>query len=124
MVKTAKANVTQLTAIPIPAQTLERIEPILDASGKVLEKWVTVGTELLEFSRTRINRSIEAGKAIARSSSLDEAIELQAEFTRSIMRDYLDEASKLADLGTQALLESMRTLQSAARENTEQRTAA
>jgi len=124
MVKTAKANVTQLTALPIPSQALERMEPILDASGKVLEKWVTVGSELLEFSRTRINRSIEAGKAIARSNSLDEAIELQAEFTRSIMRDFLDEASKLADLGTQALLESMRTLQSGARENTEQRPAA
>jgi hypothetical protein len=119
-----KAGGTETAAITNLGPALDRLEPILDAGNKFLENWMAVGTEFLEFSRTRLSRSLEASKAIARASSLDEAIELQAEFTRSILSDFLSEASKLADLGTQALLESMRTLQPAASEATERRNAA
>ena len=66
---------------------------------------------MLEFGRNRFDRGLEMGKAIAQSTTLNEAIDLQASYTRSIVfRDYVSEAQKIADLGTRSLLDSMTTL--------------
>ena len=91
------------------------LEPIFQVGNKWFENWAAVGSELLEFSRARLDRNLEVSKAIARSSSLDQAIDLQADYARSIVRDYFAEASKLADLGTRAMLESLTMWQSSAR---------
>jgi predicted kinase len=112
-----KRGDTQVTAAFDPSQTLNGIEPIFQASNKLLETWMAVGSEILEFSRARLDRNLEVGKAIARSSSIDEAIELQADHARSTVREYFSEAGKIADLGTRALLDSFSVWQPAMRES-------
>lgn len=98
-----------------PSQAVVAIEPLLQVGNKWLENWMALGSEILEFSRIRLDRSLEASKAIARTSSLDQAIDLQADFTRSALSDYFSEATKLADLSTRAMLDSLWTWQGAAR---------
>lgn len=93
------------------------IEPLFQASNKWLETWMAVSSEILEFGKTRLDRSVEAGRAIARTSSIDQAVELQADYARSMMRDYMEEAGKLADMSTRAMLESLTALQPARRAN-------
>lgn len=112
----AKRSETQVTAPFDPSQAISGIEPIFQASNKWLESWMAVSSELLEFSRARLDRNLEVGKAIARSSSFDEAMELQADYARSTVREYFTEAGKLADLSTRALLEGMMAWQPAMRE--------
>jgi hypothetical protein len=90
-----------------PSQALSGLEPLFNAGNKWLENWMAMGSEILEFSRSRLDRNLEASKAIARSSSIDEAMDRHADYTRSIVRDYFAEASKLADLGTRAMLDSL-----------------
>jgi hypothetical protein len=119
-----KRGETQVTAALDPIQAMHGIESMFQTSNKWLESWMAVGSEILEFSRSRFDRNLEAGKAIARSSSIDEAMELQADYTRSIMRDYFSEASKLADLGTRAFLDSFWAWQPAMRGETQQRRSA
>jgi hypothetical protein len=111
-----KRGETQVTGTFDPSQALSGIEPIFQAGNKWLETWMAVGSELIEFSRSRLDRNLEMGKAIARSSSIDEAIELQADHARSTVRDYFSEAGKIADLGTRALLDSFSVWQPAMRE--------
>jgi hypothetical protein len=113
-----KRGETQVTAAFDPSQALTGIEPIFQAGNKLLETWMAVGSEILEFSRLRLDRNLEVGKAIARSSSLDEAIELQTDYARSTVREYFSEASKIADLGTRAMLDSFSVWQPAMREAT------
>jgi hypothetical protein len=113
-----KRGETQVTAAFDPSQALTGIEPIFQAGNKLLETWMAVGSEILEFSRLRLDRNVEVGKAIARSSSLDEAIELQTDYARSTVREYFSEASKIADLGTRAMLDSFSVWQPAMREAT------
>jgi hypothetical protein len=120
----AKRGDVQLTASFDPSQALGGLEPLLNAGNKLLENRVAVGSEILEFSRTRIDRNLEAGKAIVRSSSLDEAMDLQADYTRSTVRDYFAEASKLADLGTRVMLDSLWAWQPAVRGEAAQRRSA
>jgi hypothetical protein len=104
------------TPFPFDAsQAVGAIEPLLQAGNKWFENWMAVSSELLEFSRARLDRSLEVSKAMAKSSTLDEAIDLQADYTRSILRDYLSEASKLADLSTRAMLDSLWAWKAAAR---------
>jgi len=111
-----KRGETQITGAFDPSQTLSGIEPIFQASNKWLETWMAVGSELIEFSRARLDRNLEMSKAIARSSSIDEAMELQADHARSTVREYFSEAGKIADLSTRALLDSFTVWQPAMRE--------
>jgi len=97
---------------------------MIEAGNKLLENWVAVSTELLEFSRARLNRNLEVSKALASSSSIDEAIGLHSDFTRTTLQDYFAAASKLADLSTKALLAGFSSWQSASRDAGERRTAA
>lgn len=91
------------------------IEPLLQAGNKWLESWAAMSSELLDFSRARLDRSFQASQALARSGSIDEAVELQVTYTRATVRDYFAEASKLADLGTRAMLDSLWAWQPAVR---------
>jgi hypothetical protein len=117
-----KRGETQITGAVDPSQALNGIEPILQASNKWLETWMAVGSEILEFSRSRLDRNLEMSKAIARSSSIDEAMVLQADHARSTVTEYFSEASKIADLGTRALLDSFTVWQPAMREATRRAT--
>lgn len=117
-----KRGETQVSAALDPSQALAGIEPIFQAGNKLLETWMAVGSEILEFSRLRLDRNLEVGKAIARSSSIDEAIELQTDHARSTVREYFNEASKIADLGTRAMLDSFSVWQPAVREATRRAT--
>jgi phasin family protein len=87
------------------------LEPLLQVSNRLFEGWMAVGNELLEFGKSRLDRSLEMSRAMAQTTSLNEAIDVQAKFTRSAMQDYLSEANKLADLGTRSLIDSFSTLQ-------------
>ncbi len=110
-----KRSEMQISAIFDPTNTLSPLEPMFQAGNKWLEGWMTVGSEILEFGRARLDRNLELSKAMARSGSIDEAMDLHVDYTRSIMRDYFSEASKLADLGTRAFLGSLWAWQPAAR---------
>ena len=111
-----KRGETQITGAFDPSQALNGIEPMFQAGNKWLETWMAVGSELMEFSRLRLDRNLEMSKAIARSSSIDEAMVLQADHARSTVREYFSEAGKIADLSTRALLDSFTVWQPAMRE--------
>ena len=93
------------------AAAVTNLDPLFQASNRLIEAWMAVGNELLEFGKARIDRSLEMSRALAQTTSLDEAIDVQAKYTRSTMQDYFSEANKLADLGTRSLLDSFSTLQ-------------
>jgi hypothetical protein len=95
---------------------MPNFDPLFQASNRFIETWMAVSNEILEFSKSRLDRGLEMGRAIAQSTSLNEAIDVQAKFTRSTVQDYLSEANKLADLGTRSLMDSFSTLQRTAPE--------
>jgi hypothetical protein len=97
-------NTAELTGVP-------SIEPLFEVSSKLLETWAAVGTEILEFSKARLDQSLELSRAIANTGSVSEAMDVQARFTRSMMQDYIAEANKLADMSTRSMLDSFSTMQ-------------
>ncbi len=110
-----KRSDVQLTAALDPREALSGLEPLIQAGNKWLEHVMAMSSELLEFSRARIDRGLEASKASARSTSIDQAVDVQTDFARSMVQDYLAEAGKLADLGSRAMLETLAAWQPASR---------
>ena len=118
-----KRSDVQLTAAFDPKEAFNGFEPLIQASNKWLEHVMAMSSELLEFSRARIDRGLEASKAMARSTSLDQAVDVQTDFARSLVQDYLAEAGKLADFGSRAMLETLSVWQPAARGEAPRRSA-
>jgi hypothetical protein len=100
------------------AAAILQFEPFLSAGNKALEAWTAIGTELIEFGMTRVDRGIELGKAMAQSSSLNEAMGLQAKFAQSMVSDLLGEASKLAGMSTRPMIESFAAMPKTTRSET------
>lgn len=92
---------------------MPQFDSFLTAGTKVFEAWQAIGAELIEFSKARVGQGIEMGNAVARSSSLNEVVELQARFAQSAMTDLLTQARKLADIGTRPIIESFAVAQNA-----------
>ncbi|HZB89878.1 MAG TPA: phasin family protein [Stellaceae bacterium] len=111
----AKRRDMQIAAAFDPGQALSSMEPLFTASNKWLENCVAVGSELLEFSRSRLDRNLEISKAMAKCGSIDETMGLHEDYARSIVRDYFAQAGKLADLGTRAMFEAFSIWQPALR---------
>jgi hypothetical protein len=107
-------------AAEIPTPVVPSMEPLLTAGNKLFETWMAMGTEILEFSRARLDQSIEASRQLARTGSLNEAIDLQAKFTRTMVQDYLSEANKIADMSTRGMLDSFGAVQESAKAATSQ----
>jgi hypothetical protein len=99
---------TMFGAIGVPG-----LDPLFQASNRLLDAWLAVSNELMEFGTAQLDRSLEMQQAMARATSLNEAIDLQTKFARSAVEDYLSEASKLADLSARSLLDSVSSLQHA-----------
>jgi len=116
-----KRSDVQITGSLDPREALNTLEPLFHASNKWLEHVMAMSSELLEFSRARLDRSLEASKAIARSTSIDQAVDLQTDFARTLVQDCLAEAGKLADFGTRAMLDSLWVWQPGARGEAAQR---
>jgi hypothetical protein len=104
---------TRAPATPFGGATIPNLEPFLQASNKILETWMVVSTQMLEFGKQQLDQSLEAGKAISKSASLNEAIDLQQKYTRTVVQDYLSEANKLADLGTRSFMDTLSAVQKA-----------
>ena len=94
-----------------PTQFAANLEPIFNAGTRMLENWRVLSEELMEFGKSRLTRNIEVGRKVAHSASLDEAIEAQADFARSLMQDYIAESNKIAELSTRVLFDSLSALQ-------------
>jgi hypothetical protein len=90
-----------------PATFAASLEQFFQAGTKILDSWKVVSEELLEFSKSRLNHSIESSRKVTESTSLDQAIEAQAEYCRSALQDYIAQSGKLAELGTRAMVESL-----------------
>ena len=75
--------------------TAEAVIKAANATGKGIE---TINGEAFAYSRKSIEESIAATKAIMGCKSVDEAIQLQSEFGKTVFEAYVDELAKCGDM--------------------------
>jgi phasin family protein len=66
-----------------------------NATGKGFE---TLNSEVFSYTRKSIEDGVVATKAIMASKSVDEAIQLQSEYSKSAFETYVDELAKFQDM--------------------------
>jgi hypothetical protein len=97
---------------------MPQFDAVLTAGNRAFEAWREIGAELIEFSKSRVDQGLEIGSAVARSSSFNEVMELQAKFAQSTVNDFLAEARKLTDMSTRPIIDGLAVLQKTARGGT------
>lgn len=73
----------------------EAVVKSANMAGKGME---TFNSELFAYTRKSIEGSMAAAKAIMGAKSVDEAIQLQSEFSKSAFETYVDELAKFGDM--------------------------
>lgn len=96
------------TVLGYGKDTVEAYMKSASVAGKGVE---SLQSELYAFSKTAIEDSIAAGKAILSSKSVHEAFELQTDYAKSAFESYVGELSKVSDLFTTAAKDSFAPLQ-------------
>ena len=79
--------------------TAEAVIKSANAAGKGVE---TINSEVFSYARKSIEDSMAATKAILAAKSVDEAIQLQSEFSKSAFETYVDELAKFGDMALPA----------------------
>jgi len=75
--------------------TAEAVIKSANATGKGFE---TINSEVFSYTRKSIEDGVVATKAIMASKSVDEAIQLQSEYSKSLFETYVDELAKFQDM--------------------------
>lgn len=75
--------------------TAEAMIKSANAAGKGLE---TINSEVLSFTRKSVEDGILASKAIMAAKSVNEAIQLQTEYSKAAFETYVDELAKFGDM--------------------------
>jgi hypothetical protein len=90
-----------------PATFAANLEQFFHAGSKVMDHWRQVSDELCEFGKSLLKRNMEVGHKVTRCGSVDEALEAQTDFARTMVQDYIAESGKLAEMSTRAIFEGL-----------------
>lgn len=70
-------------------------------AGNVAAKGIeAINAEVLAFSKTSLEDSLAATKAVMSAKTLNEFVELQSKFAKASLDTYLQQTAKLGELGT------------------------
>src|SRR6185436_11201053 len=75
--------------------TAEAMIKCANAAGKGIE---TINGEIFAYARKSLEEGIVATKAIMASKSVDEAVQLQSEYSKAAFETYVDELAKVQDM--------------------------
>jgi phasin family protein len=75
--------------------TAEAMIKSANAAGKGME---TINSEVLSYTRKSVEDGIIASKAIMSAKSVNEAIQLQSEYSKAAFETYVDELAKFGDM--------------------------
>ncbi len=78
------------------------VNAVLEAGNAILQGWMTVSRELVEFSSARWREQIELSQRLLGCGDPTAAFDLQCEMARAARRQFFDEAAKLMDLAAKA----------------------
>ena len=88
-------------------QNLEALVASATAAAKGAE---AVGAEALAFAKKNVEEQMAAAKTLASAKSLQEAMELQTAFTKKAMESYMSEMTRMSELFTASMKDSMKPI--------------
>jgi hypothetical protein len=77
------------------------VSALVEAGNAIMESWMKLSRELVEFSSARWHEQIELSQRLLGCSDPSAAFDMQCEMARSASRQYFDEAAKLMGLAAE-----------------------
>jgi len=78
------------------------VNALLEAGNAMLQGWMTLSQELVEFSSARWREQFELSQRLLGCSDPNAAFDMQCELARTASRQFFDEAAKLMDFAARA----------------------
>ncbi len=88
-------------------RTLEAVVASATAAAKGAE---VLGTQTMAFSKSALERHVEATKALTGARSFQEAVELQSAYAKSAMETYMAEVTRATETVTATMKDTLRPL--------------
>ena len=88
-------------------KNLEAMVASTTAAAKGAE---ALGAQAMAFSKKNIEDQMAAAKSLSSAKSLQEAMELQTAYTKSALETYMAEMSKMSEIVTASMKDSMKPL--------------
>jgi phasin family protein len=96
------------------------IEAFIRSGRVVLEGWQEMNREFVSYAQAQLQENAEAGRAFARSRTVQDALQVQRDYVRASLEKFVDGATKLNDIATRVVNDSLVPLQARASQNAEQ----
>lgn len=88
-------------------QNLEALVASATAAAKGAE---AVGAEAMAYTKKTVEEQMAAAKSLASAKSLQEAVELQTAFTKKAMESYMSEMTRMSEIFTASMKDSMKPI--------------
>jgi len=88
-------------------ETVDAVIASATTAGKSVE---TLNTNAIAYAKKAMEESVAAAKSMASAKSVQELIEIHADFTKSSLDSYLAEVNKTTDLVSSMVKDSMKPL--------------
>ena len=79
-----------------------------NAAGKGIE---TINSEVFAYARKSAEESVAAAKAVLSSKTVEEAFQVQSEFSKAVFESYVDQLAKFGDMALATARHSAEPLQ-------------
>lgn len=92
------------------AHSKKNLEAMVASATAATKGAEALGAQAMAFSKTAMERQMEAAKALAGARSVQEAVELQTAFAKSALETYMAELNRATETVSGAVKECMRPL--------------
>jgi len=104
-VEKSLANLNQLNA-----HSKKNLEAMVASATAATKGAESLGAQVMAFSKSAIERQVEATKALTSARSVQEAVELQTAFAKSAMETYMAELNRATETVSATMKDSLRPL--------------
>jgi phasin family protein len=92
------------------AHSKKNLEAFVASATAATKGAESLGAQAMAFSKSTIERQVEAAKALSAARSVQEAVELQTAFAKSALETYMAELNRATETVSAAMKDSLRPL--------------
>ncbi len=89
----------------------ENLEALVRASTIAAHGYSSIAQHWADFTKATLDQSVETARAVFGTKNVKDAMELQSRFARSTFDRYVNEASRISELGVKTTTEALEPIQ-------------
>jgi phasin family protein len=92
------------------AQSKQNLEALMASATATAKGAESLGAQAMSYSKTAMEKHVEAAKALSSARSVQEAIELQTAYAKSAMETYMAEMNRASEIVSATVKDAFRPL--------------